>query len=517
MFGEKPPPGITIDGNGTIVGTDKIIQTNDTTYSLTSDISDSITILRNGITLNGNGHTLHGRSGQRGIFIQGLDGITITNLKIEGCECAVKLAWRHYGDTDGRTITITHNTFGGNKNAIIFSDHLQGSNITDNVFIANTNGVVSSGGVKFRGNLFMDNEYCIPAGSGINDVDSSNMVNGKPTYYWVNQKDRVVPSDAGWVVLKNCTNIIVQGLNVTRSGGEVQLYNTTDSTIKGNVLSKSGISLLQSNCNTIEDNRISEVNHAGVYLQGSKENHLVRNQIINSIKGVSMEFSDNNTVSQNQLNSNTVGLEMSVPYLNSSFSTTLVSQNVISKNGIGIHIHACNAATIVLNKITDNLDWGMKLDGNPENNSIHHNNFIGNNVTDKLQVCITGFWNQTDNGSSVNGTYKPPRSAFVAGEANFWNNTSGGNYWSDYTARYANATELGKTGVADIPFYINENNIDNYPLLAPVDITNIDAPLPNQEATANPAQNQSLTVLLAITSAIIVAIGLAVFFGKRRR
>ncbi len=533
LFGEKPPSGITIDGSGIIGGTNSIIQTNDTIYTLTSDLTDSITILRGGITLNGNGHTLHGKSDQRGIFIQGQDGITITNLRIEGCECAIKLAWRHYGDTDGRTITITHNTFSGNKNAIIFSDHLQGSNITDNGFIANTNGVTGATGVNFRNNQFIDNQHCIPNDYGLNDIDASNIVNGKHAYYWINQQNRIVPSDAGWVVLKQCKNITVMGLNITRPGGEVQLFNTTDSTIKDNILSKSGISLLQSSGNIIEDNKIADVNYAGVLLQFSRENRVVRNQIIDCDEGVCMMICDNNTVSQNQLTSNSIGLNMSFIYFNSSGSTTLVSQNVISKNGIGICLYATSGATIVLNNISDNLDWGMKLDGNPRNNSIHHNNFVGNNVTDKLQVCITGFWKQTDNGSSVNGTYKPPRRDFVAGEANFWNDTSGGNYWSDYTARYTNAAELGKTGTGDTPFYINQNNIDYYPLTAPVDITNIDStnivtPLPSQESSGNMGgahptqeaentpQNLGLPVLLAITFAIIVAIVLAVFFVKRR-
>lgn len=353
-------------------------------------------------------------------------------------------------------------------------------------------------------------------------------MNGKPAYYWVNMQDRGVPSDAGWVVLSNCTNITVQGLNLTRAGSEVQLYNTIGSTIKGNILSKSGISLYQSDGNTVENNKISQVNYAGLSLQGSKENKVVANQIINSIRGIYMMSSENNTVCQNQLTSNTVGLQMSVPYQNSSASTTLISQNIVSKNSIGISLYATKGATIALNNITDNLDWGMKLDGNPKNNSIHHNNFIGNNVTDKLQMCITGFWKQIDNGSIVNGTHQQPRRDFVAGEANFWNDTSGGNYWSDYTARYTDATELGDTGVGDTPFFINQNNIDWYPLMAPVDITKTYELLPYQEYSRdtggahatqeveNTQQNLGLPVLLAITFAIIVAIGLAVFFVKRR-
>src|SRR5512136_2959451 len=80
LFGEKAPPGITIYGNGTVDGTDRIIQADDRNYTLTSDISEKLTFLRDSIILNVKGHTLHGKSGQIGIFIQGRNGITITNL-----------------------------------------------------------------------------------------------------------------------------------------------------------------------------------------------------------------------------------------------------------------------------------------------------------------------------------------------------------------------------------------------------------------------------------------------------
>ena len=31
----------------------------------------------------------------------------------------------------------------------------------------------------------------------IQDIDSSNLVDGKPTYYWINQHNKAVPTDAG--------------------------------------------------------------------------------------------------------------------------------------------------------------------------------------------------------------------------------------------------------------------------------------------------------------------------------
>ncbi|UCC59173.1 MAG: hypothetical protein JSW14_04915 [Candidatus Bathyarchaeum sp.] len=55
------------------------------------------------------------------------------------------------------------------------------------------------------------------------------------------------------------------------------------------------------------------------------------------------------------------------------------------------------------------------------------------------------------------------------GDTSTWDNgfPSGGNYWSDYQTRYPNATEVGTSGIGDIPYIINENNQDNYPLMEP--------------------------------------------------
>ena len=48
-----------------------------------------------------------------------------------------------------------------------------------------------------------------------NDVDDSNTVDGKPIYYWVGRENMSIPSDAGLIVLYNCTNITVEKLGFT--------------------------------------------------------------------------------------------------------------------------------------------------------------------------------------------------------------------------------------------------------------------------------------------------------------
>ena len=59
-----------------------------------------------------------------------------------------------------------------------------------------------------------------------------------------------------------------------------------------------------------------------------------------------------------------------------------------------------------------------------------------------------------------------------------WDNGSMGNYWSNYTVKYPNASEVDSSGIGDTPYFIergqfttkdypNQKNIDHYPLMYP--------------------------------------------------
>lgn len=54
-----------------------------------------------------------------------------------------------------------------------------------------------------------------------------------------------------------------------------------------------------------------------------------------------------------------------------------------------------------------------------------------------------------------------------------WDNDVVGNYWSDYSTKYHNASEIGNSGISDTPYVIDANNKDNYPLMEPVVIPQI--------------------------------------------
>jgi len=152
---------------------------------------------------------------------------------------------------------ICHNGHGGLTLFQAPNNALRSNNITDN-------------GLNFCVDGQANEDY-------INDVDESNTVNGKPIYYWINQSGRQVPTNAGCVLLVNCTNIRVEDLVVEHNGFGVELCATTNSTIRNVTASNNanGIYLYLSSGNTILNNTAnSNQPQAGILLLNSKDNIL---------------------------------------------------------------------------------------------------------------------------------------------------------------------------------------------------------------------------------------------------
>jgi hypothetical protein len=97
---------------------------------------------------------------------------------------------------------------------------------------------------------------------------------------------------------------------------------------------------------------------------------------------------------------------------------------------------------------------------------------------------------------------------------NHWDNGSIGNYWSDYLTKHPNASEIGNSGIGDTPYLIDADNVDNYPLMYPYDIEKGTIALPTR-ATPAPFPT-ALVIVASVASAGIIAVGLLVYFKKRK-
>jgi len=185
----------------------------------------------------------------------------------------------------------------------------------------------------------------------VHDIDSSNMLNEKPIYYWVNRENAEVPSDAGYVALVNCLNITVRGLDFENNFQSILMFSTNNSRILNNNVTRTndGIWVISSSNNTISGNNITA----------------------NSNVGVGLWQASNNTVSGND----------------------------VTDNGIGIYLYAFSDCTVSGNDIANNTN-GIYLYGS-SGNRFFHNNFTGN----PQQVYSSQSANVWDDGYPSGGNY----------------------------------------------------------------------------------------------------------------
>ena len=179
--------------------------------------------------------------------------------------------------------------------------------------------------------------------------------------------------------------------------------------------------------NIIYDEIVVEKNNtvvdgAGYSIQGAWDLH----------RGISLHGGSNVTIKNIEIREFEYGIHLQ------HSSNNTISGNNITENAWGINLVYSSDNTINGNNITNN-DTGILVHLSSFDNTIYHNNFIGN--TQQVQIPTSG-------------------------QANFWDDGAGkGNYWSDYEERYPNATEIDGSGIWGTPYVIDENNQDNYPIV----------------------------------------------------
>ena len=254
-----------------------------------------------------------------------IENVTVSNNDYSGI---------YLGDSSNNT--LTNNTANSNNYCGIY---LYDSN--NNTLQSNTANLNYHDGIYLRyssnntlqSNTMSGNEWNFGVyGRSLSDnaqnIDTSNMVDGKPIYYWVGQQSRQIPVDAGFVGVINSTNITVRDVALTNNVQGVLFAYTENSRIENVTASNSkyGISLEYSTNNTLTGNTASD-NDQGICLWESTNNTLQGNNANSNIyDGIYMRESTNNTLTNNIVNSNNYGIRMSF----SSDYNTIYHNNLIN-------------------------------------------------------------------------------------------------------------------------------------------------------------------------------------------
>jgi len=302
------------------------------------------------------------------------------------------------------------NTVANNSNGI----RVYGSNnfLSDNTISgSNEEGVFIDGQANtLTGNLLDANRFSLDVlGTTLNNymhsIDTSNLVDGKPVYYWINERNKEVPSNAGYIALINSTRITVKNQVLANNGQGILIAYTNDSRIVSNNIANNsmGIKLFASHDNLVFGNNVTRNEGQGVSLDYSSRNSIVGNRIANNDYGV---------------------------YFKQSASKNVLSENDIANNDYyGVYSYAS------------------------DNNTIYHNNFVDNYISQpRRQAGAYVGRNIWDDGYPSGG--------------NYWSDYGGVDV---HRGPYQNETGTDGIGDTSYYFRVGDyfQDQDRYPLMSP--------------------------------------------------
>ena len=195
------------------------------------------------------------------------------------------------GNQDSHSIISNNSCSSNSYGILVYSNRneILSNNCTSNHYGI---GLIYSKYNTLKGNVMVSNGIRIYGYNSLaefdtHEIDTSNTVNGKPVYYWVNVQGGSVPEGAGQVILANCTDIVVENQQIHNASIGVAIAYSTNITVTNNdvSLNRCGVKLVESSFNSISSNDCSN-NRFGVDLRYSMGNKIVHNDFSSDTYGV---------------------------------------------------------------------------------------------------------------------------------------------------------------------------------------------------------------------------------------
>lgn len=197
-------------------------------------------------------------------------GNNLTNNRITGAKVGISLR-------GSQSCNVTGNVCERNERAGIFAEGSNQNHLAENNLSMNGNGILLQGsaentlrsnraygnvyGISLRGskkiilkgNLLRENSYNLRIDSGqgqsgssnydfyLQDIDPSNLLDGKPACYLIGKADLQAPEDCGFLMLVSCKNITAANLTLSNCSAGVMLVNSAKCNIKNSSIARSEI------------------------------------------------------------------------------------------------------------------------------------------------------------------------------------------------------------------------------------------------------------------------------------
>jgi parallel beta-helix repeat protein len=275
------------------------------------------------------------------------------------------------------------------------------------------------------------------------NIDNTNLVNGKPIYYFKDNSNLVIGSslNVGCLFLVRCNNIVMENLVLMNNWSGISLISTENSLVENCTCPNngSGIYLLSSNYDNIINNVCNSTTAEGIGVDWFCNNCVVSyNSCKYGLDGIVLDATTRSIVNNNNCSNNTgSGIFWYSSQVSSVYDN--ITNNLCENNGnAGLRLgwvtvppcHETDSFNIWGNTFENNF-YGISLDSSSNNNLT--NNTCSNNSNTGICLASSSYNNLTSNTCGSNSYYGINLDYFSN------NNTLTGNYLLNNTTPYADA------------------------------------------------------------------------------
>ncbi|MFX1374349.1 MAG: right-handed parallel beta-helix repeat-containing protein [Promethearchaeota archaeon] len=383
-----------------------------------------------GISVYGNNNTVLGNTverNNRGIYAIGFDNVIVGNIAFNNSKSGIYLFGAGSANITANSVSLNgeYGIYIRSASNVILNNNIGYNNGFSGIIMRDANNIVASEN-KMNGSGY----FLVGTQTSIN-MDTSNLVNEKPIYFYKNQigLKPINFTNAGQIILENCTNSLISNLEVSNGTIGICLIDSKNNTIQNVVSSYNkffGISLSNSNNNSVSGCTTNYNGNGGILLESCQNCNITgseanSNEILWTLwfdglgNGINLIESHNNKILGNNVNSNNV----SGIFVNFGDENT-ISGNTADYNGecgilieggeTGYGLEYCLENNLTDNDVYDNGEYGIRLSycinsTITENTAVHHQTRINGGITvDQYGILLYScyFCNVSDNDVSEN-------------------------------------------------------------------------------------------------------------------
>jgi len=457
-------------------------------------------------------NTLANNNGNGIYIINSIDNVLLENRGYNNSWYGIILIGGHYSN-------ITKNRLFNNTKGIYVMNSLFNNLSSNRVFNNSEEGInlLNSKHNVVNENIVYNNTgqgLCLYSQSTYNII-SKNIVNNNSwdgIYVEDSANNTLIGNNAtnnsgdGIFIASGSNNNTVKEntLNINNQG--INLYSNVNNIITGNTINNStygGIRLVNCNFTKVLENTVNHCGEHGIYVENSNNTSITKNNVYNNLgSGIYLFQSKFGTISKNRATFNgKVGGHDGI-LIRESMNNT-ISQNTVQFNyddGIGLNFN-CTNNSLLDNVVTDNGWAGIILFGDCDENHLFNNiitdnswygiylsdssdnDVIGNKIRDNIIYGVNILNLGCENNLfSYNFFIGNGRHAYDDGWYNFWNSSTIGNYWDNYSGIDANNDGIGDTPYCLhpewLPGWVINDSFPIYDVSAPV--VDINSPNTNE-------------------------------------